>query len=144
MATERSFSVELPVTPETVRPHIIELDRYPSWNPLVHAATPAGEGMWNVELRAKVGPFARSKRLRMRRTLLTDREVVFERDEGQGRRHSTWVLHGEFVASGNVTTVTMHLRYGGSLWGPVLDAVLADRVEAGREGLRRVTASGSS
>ena len=143
MATEKSFSVELAAAPADVRPHLVDLARYPSWNPLVHVASPAGEDVWNVELRAKVGPFARSKRLRMRRTLVTDGEVVFERDEGDGRKHSTWVLRGEFVGTATGTAVTMHLRYGGSLWGPVLESVLADKVEAGRDGLRRVVESGA-
>lgn len=142
MATEKSFSVELAAEPDTVRPFIVDLSRYPSWNPLVHDASAAGDDLWNVELRAKVGPFARSKRLRMRRTLATDREVIFERDEGDGRRHSPWVLRGEIVPTSTGTVVTMHMRYGGSLWGPVLESVLADKVEAAREGLRRVVGSG--
>lgn len=142
MATEKSFSVEVTAVPDVVRPHIVDLARYPSWNPLVHAASAAGDGVWNVELRAKVGPFARSKRLRMRRTMQTDREVVFERDEGDGRRHSTWVLRGELVPTATGTEVTMHMRYGGSLWGPVLETVLADKVEAARDGLRRLMGQG--
>lgn len=139
MATEKSFSVDLDAPSAAVRPHLVDLCRYPTWMPLVHDAVAVGDDAWRVELRAKVGPFARSKRLRMRRTQMTETEVVFERDEGDGRRHSAWVLRGETSARANGgTTVTMHLRYGGSLWGPVLEGVLADSVESGREGLRRL------
>jgi hypothetical protein len=48
---------------------------------------------WEVELQAQVGPFARSKRLRMVRVVHDPgRRVVFERDEIDGRRHSPWIL----------------------------------------------------
>ena len=47
---------------------------------------PGDEPAWEVELRARVGPFARSKRLRMALTeMVTDRLVVFERAEIDGR-----------------------------------------------------------
>ena len=45
-----------------------DLASYPQWMDLVHRVESVGEGAWEVELRAKVGPFARSKRLRMVRT----------------------------------------------------------------------------
>ncbi len=32
--------------------------------------------------------------------------------------------------------LTMHLHYGGALWGPVLERLLADEVEAGQQRLR--------
>ena len=51
---------------------VATLDRYPPWMRLVHRVTPMppttlGPAWW-VELRARVGPFARSKQLRMVRT----------------------------------------------------------------------------
>ena len=85
----------------SVLSHVAELDRYPRWMPLVHAAeriTGVEPPTWSVELRAKVGPFARSKRLRMQRTFFdsetkaggNSHRVVFERREDDGRQHATW------------------------------------------------------
>lgn len=136
MAVEKSFDVDLDAPPTEVMPLIDDLGSYPRWMPLVHVVDREDEATWRVELRAKVGPFARSKRLRMRRTHRSPTEVVFERDEGDGRRHSTWVLRGEVRAVEGGTTVRMNLRYGGALWAPILDRVLADQVEMGRAGLR--------
>ena len=64
-------SLRTTAAPSAVVAHVAELDAYPKWMSLVHSATRvanANEPTWDVELRAKVGPFARSKRLRMVRT----------------------------------------------------------------------------
>lgn len=107
--------------------------------PLVYSAERDEDGAWSVELRAKVGVFARSKRLRMVRTVNTDTSVVFERAELDGRRHSRWVMKIDIDDVSSQCTVTMHLLYDGSLWTPgVLDRVLASHVEAGKAGLTRV------
>jgi hypothetical protein len=49
---------------------VATLDRYPPWMRLVHRVEPLaaddGRPAWWVELRARVGPFARSKQLRPR------------------------------------------------------------------------------
>ena len=51
---------------------IRDLGTYPKWLEIVHfaEAVDSKDGLqaWSVELRAKIGPFARSKRLRMVRT----------------------------------------------------------------------------
>jgi hypothetical protein len=56
--------------------------------------------VWDVELRARLGPLARSKRLRMVRTV-RDPETftaTFERDQADGRNHSPWTAAaGELV-----------------------------------------------
>jgi hypothetical protein len=67
-----------------------------------------------------------------------ERLVVFERDEADGRRHSPWTLRAELAPSTTVaggTHLDMHLSYGGGLWGPVLERVLADEIESGRDRL---------
>ena len=70
-----------------------DLASYPQWMDLVHRAEPLGNDAWGVELRAKVGPFARSKRLRMVRTAAEPNSLVrFERVEFDGRQHAPWVL----------------------------------------------------
>lgn len=126
-----------------------DLGRYPEWMDLVHGVTelspaPDGRRAWDVELRAQVGPFARSKRLRMVRSVHEPtRTVVFERDEVDGRRHSPWVLQSTLVPCALAQIeVTMTLSYGGNLWtGAVLERVLDDHVERGALALASLLAA---
>ena len=126
------------VDPAVVHPYVADLARYVEWMPMVHDVEPVDDGIWNVELRAKVGVFARSKRLRMKRTVNSSQQIVFERDEIDGRRHSPWKMS---VALHNVEAgcvVTVDLSYGGNLWtAGILDRVLAAQVDAGKTGLVR-------
>ena len=106
---------------------------------MVHDVEAVGDGVWNVELRAKVGVFARSKRLRMKRTVNTSQHIVFERDEIDGRRHSPWTMSIALQSADAGCVVTVDLSYGGSLWtAGILDRVLAAQVEAGKTGLAHV------
>jgi len=131
--------VELNVSVDAVRPYVSDLARYPQWMPLVHSADASGEDAWDVELRAKVGVFARSKRLRMKRTVFSDSLLVFERDEIDGRRHSPWLMRVSLAPSEAGSIVTIDLSYGGNLWtAGVLDRVLASQVDAGKKGLANV------
>lgn len=128
-------------------PYVSDLARYPAWMPLVHGVdvdrSIAGEAAWIVELRAKVGVFARSKRLRMVRTTDEAARVVFERRETDSRRHSPWTLTVVVSPDGSGSRVDVRLEYGGSLWtGGVLDRVLASQIEAGKAGLARVVTQG--
>ena len=118
-----------------------DLGRCPQWMDLVHDVSEVSGGdqrSWDVELRAQVGPLARSKRLRMTRTVHEPtRRVVFERSEVDGRRHSPWVLESVLAdrSSGDIE-LTMTLTYGGNLWtGAVLERVLDDHVERGARSL---------
>ncbi len=133
-------SVVIAAAPSRIYPFVDDLAAYPRWLPLVHAATaePAAEPpAWDVELRARVGPFARSKQLRMVRVDADpDRLAVFERAETDGRDHARWALRVELHAGTDETEVVMHLAYDGGLWVPgVLGAVLDDQVRRGRAGL---------
>jgi hypothetical protein len=137
-----------------------DLGRYPDWMRLAHSVTPlpahrvenaAGTAVrgasddelpaWSVELRARLGPLARSKRLRMVRTVHdVPHRVVFERRESDDRRHSPWVLDVCLApqATGDVR-LDMHLHYGGGLWtGGVLERVLTDEIDRGRDRLLSV------
>lgn len=140
-----SESIDLTAPPVVVFTHVAELDRYPSWLPLVHVAVPdAGAApAWQVEIRAKVGPLARSKRLRMERTdLVEHRLVVFERAELDGRQHARWALRAELEPLGSGTRLTMHLAYDGALWtAGVLERVLDDEIRRGRAGLAALLAT---
>ena len=145
-----SSSVTLAAPADRAMPLLLDLSRYPAWMPLVHSATAedgSSPAAWHVELRARVGPFARSKRLRMVRasddTVAGERVLVFERREAGGARHSAWTMTVRVREDAGSTTVTIDLEYGGSLWtAGVLDRVLAAQIEAGKAGLARVVAGG--
>ena len=143
MQIERHTHV--PGPPERVFALVDDLAAYPAWMDLVHEVvdgTPTDDRpVWDVELQAQVGPFARSKRLRMVRAVHEPpHRVVFERAEVDGRRHSPWVLAATLSSdpSGDGgTTLVMTLTYGGNLWtGAVLQRVLDDHVERGAAALR--------
>jgi hypothetical protein len=136
-------SVVIAAEPSAVYPYVVDLGAYPRWLPLVHAATPAPDAdppAWEVELRARVGPFARSKRLRMALVEAEpDRLALFERAEIDGRDHARWALRAELVRADGATEVVMHLAYDGGLWVPgVLGAVLDEQVRRGRTGLSQL------
>lgn len=105
---------------------------------MVHQVIALSDDVWSVELRAKVGVFARSKALRMRRTVNEDNVIVFEREEDDNRHHSSWVMRVALSPSIGGTNVTIDLSYGGTLWtAGILDRVLASQVDAGKEALVR-------
>lgn len=133
-------TLDAPCPPDRIFEHIERLDRYPIWMALVHAAEPLesdGAPAWSVELRTRVGPLARSKRLRMERTHVEPgRSVRFERRELDGRRHAAWVLSAEVVPTASGSRLSMDLSYGGSLWtGGVLERILDDEIRRGSERL---------
>ena len=132
-----SESVVVPASAHDLFPFVSRLEAYPPWLRLVHRAelvTEEPRPTWDVELRARVGPFARSKRLRMQRVELEpDRGARFERAEVDGRQHAMWALRVELAPSGEETVLTMHLAYDGKLWtGGVLERVLDDEVRRAR------------
>ncbi len=129
-------NLEAPCPPETLFAWVEDLGLYPRWLDLVPRAeseAPA-EGdpgpAWLVDLRARMGPFARSKRLRMVRTVHDAPRVArFERLEHDGREHSAWVLQATVEPVGAAAScLTMHLHYGGGMFGPVLERKLHDEV----------------
>ena len=141
-----SESVVVPAPPSVVFAHVADLAAYPAWLGLVHAVesvavSSSARPAWDVELRARVGPLARSKQLRMERTELEpDQLVVFERAEIDGRDHARWALRAELQSIAAVQTrLTMHLAYDGALWtGGVLERVLEEEIRHGRVGLVRL------
>lgn len=139
-------SVVVPADPATVFPFVVDLAEYRRWLPLVHAADADGPDAWTVELRARVGPFARSKRLRMARTeTAPDALAVFERAEVDGRDHARWALRCELAPVDDGTLVTMHLSYDGRLWtAGILERVLDEEVRRGRAGLVELVSARSA
>ena len=138
-------TVEAPVGVEKLFAVVADLTTYPEWLNIVHQVTvePIGsDGMsaWLVELRGKVGPFARSKRLRMVQSVCESPNiVVFERRETDGRKHSPWVLTAQVETTNVGSSLAVNLHYGGMLFtGGVLERLLADQIEQGRERLLAV------
>lgn len=126
-------------TVEALRAWVDDLSRYPDWLTIVpRAETEQGSepSAWAVELRAKVGPIARSKRLRMVRTVDEPGHIRFEREEIDGRSHSLWVLDAVIESSEVGARLTMGLHYGGSFGAGLFERLLADEIEASKETLR--------
>ncbi len=149
-----------PVDPQEVFAWIQDLATYPEWLDIVARAepdlaiaetqpsdalldekpdaVPDETPAWSVDLRARLGPLARSKRLRMVRTRCQPPSlVVFERRELDGRSHSPWVLSARVTAGGEGaapggSVLHMHLHYGGRLAGKPLEMVLAGEIERSR------------
>jgi len=138
-------SLEAPCAAARLFELVDDLSTYPEWNGLVHSADPepGRDAVWDVQLRARLGPLARSKRLRMVRTARDpeNHTVTFERDQADGKNHSAWVLVADIVEHEGISTLTMHLHYGGSLWsGGALERVLAEQITSGRERLLELVA----
>jgi hypothetical protein len=144
-----SRSVAMEMTAELVAPcdrdelfsWVDDLTRYTQWLDMVPRAVPADPHpddpgpAWSVDLRGRLGPFARSKRLRMVRTVHEPPGLVrFERAEHDGRDHSPWVLTAEVTAQpdGGSSLLTMRMHYGGGLAGPLMEKLLADEIERSR------------
>lgn len=132
---------------------VADLGGYPAWLDIVPRAesAPADAGdpgpAWSVDLRGQLGPLRRSKRIRMVRTEADAPHVVrFERRELDGRSHSDWVLEARVDPRDGAaddapgTTLVMSLHYGGNMWMPMLDRLLADEIERSRSRLLDVLA----
>ena len=139
MGMDVTETLEVACPPEVLFAWVESLDRYPEWLDIVTRAEPAAEGegdpgpAWSIDLKGRLGPLSRAKRLRMVRTAHTaPRRALFERRELDGRAHSPWVLDATVEDTGDGARLTMRLHYGGGLWGPVLERMLHDEVEHSR------------
>ena len=91
---------------------------------------------WSVDLRGRLGPLSRSKRLRMVRSdHAPPGHVRFERRDHDGRSHAPWVLDATVAPTEAGSRLTMHLHYGGALWGPVIERLLGDEIGRSRQRL---------
>ena len=146
MPVDLDASADLAVPAGVAFPALADLVTYPHWLSIVGAATPvpthhdddAGAGpAWLVDLRGRVGPFTKTKRVRMLRTAWDPAAgtVRFERREHDGRTHHAWVLTGEATErAGGRSHVHVHLHYGGGRSVPGADLLL--RQETRRAGER--------
>lgn len=123
---DRTISATVQASAAATMAALADLASYPRWLSLVSAAVPDDhDDIWLVTLRARLGPLARSKRLRMRRVELDDRHVRFERAEIDGRTHADWILEAEVESQGPTRTAArVHLHYGGALWSAPLEIAL--------------------
>jgi hypothetical protein len=149
-AVDVSEHLDAPCPPELLFAWVEDLTTYPSWLDIVPRAAPADAAesdgalpAWTVELRGRLGPLARSKRLRMVRTRHdAPHQVTFERREVDGRSHSPWVLRAEIEPTADGSRLTMHLHYGGGMWGSVLERLLGDEIGQSRARLLDRLSSG--
>ncbi len=115
---------------------------YDRWLDVVHRVDPDPTGApdgsaWFFTLRARIGPFARSKRLRVvERPAPSDDagatvdRVRLERCELDGRDHADWTFDASLsdAARPHDTDLTLTLAYGGRLWTAALNAVLDNQL----------------
>lgn len=122
--------LDTPASPDALFAVVEDLERYPEWLDIVAKVRPEADGAWAVDLRGRLGPLAKMKRLRMVRAVHEPpTSVRFERAELDGRSHSPWVLSADVAPAGDGSRLTMHLHYGGGLFGPVLERMLRDEIE---------------
>ena len=140
-------TLDAPCGPDALFVWIEDLGSYPRWLEIVPRAEPATPHeddvgpAWSVDLRGRLGPFARSKRLRMVRTGHDAPHTVrFERVEHDGRSHSPWILDATVDEVDGGSRLTMHLHYGGRLWASPLDRLLTDEITKSRPRLLRLVA----
>lgn len=143
-----SATLDAECSPAVLFERVGSLDTYDEWLEIVPRTTPAppvdGDPgpAWFVTLRGRLGPLARSKRLRMVRTEHRPPETaVFERRGTDGREHAAWILRARVSGTEDSSVLTMDLHYGGSLWVPLLDRLLVGEIEASRRRLRALVTS---
>jgi hypothetical protein len=132
---ELTAELEAPCPPGALFAWVNDLARYPAWLTIVTRAErfASQPPAWSVDLRGRIGPFARSKRLRMARTrYVVDELAVFERQEQDRRQHAAWMLRAAVAPTATGSRLDMVLRYDGAFWGPVLERLLADEIVDGR------------
>ena len=124
-------SLDAPYPPAAVFPWVAELERYPAWLDIVRAVEPDGSDAWRVDLRARLGPLSRSKRLRMVLVeTVVDERFRFERREVDGRQHASWVLSGNVAPTDEGSRVTMSLNYSGGTGLPsAVERILGHEIE---------------
>ncbi len=152
MAVEKVFQAETVATAGELFTVVSDLQTFPDWIDLVHRVEPvadADQPRWWVTLRAQIGPFARSKRLRMARSVHSPPDddtgapghVRFERAETDGRDHAAWTMEvtvHQLDGGHHLSRADCRLHYGGSLWTGPLEGPLHSTAQRSVEALQRI------
>lgn len=146
---------DVAASPDEVLPWVSNLEAYPQWTQLLYRvdADPGdvpkledrSPRAWLVELRGKIGPFARSKRLRMVQVPTNEvGHVRFERRERDGLDHGVWKFDVRLTPSGEsaFTRVSAVFEYEGRLWSGAIERLLRDEIEASKRRLSELVAAG--
>jgi hypothetical protein len=125
----------LAADPDVAFAALADLGTYPHWLSIVARVTPVREETWDIDLAARIGPFTRTKRIRMIRTEhdLALRHARFERREDDGPTDHEWILTAE---ASPTAEVRVRLHYGGALF-PGADLVLRRDIDRAGERLDR-------
>jgi hypothetical protein len=135
---EHTAEIFVNADPVTVADVVADLSTYPLWNDVVASAEHNDNDnvtvAWLTTLRARVGPFARSKQLRMvrseHRVVDQTHTIRFIRSEIDGREHSAWIMKAGITPVGDQRSrVVLGLEYDGGLWNPALDLVLGAAID---------------
>lgn len=134
-------------SPAAVLAEVSALPGYPAWHGMVKGVEPDGDG-WLVDLGARLGPFTRTKRVRMVRAdqdAEKSGQVRFVRRERDGEDHGGWELECavEPATGGGPCLLRFRMLYEGSspLVG-LLEPMLRAEVEKSGGRLRRRLAAG--
>jgi len=139
---ETSLEAVLDAAPATVLAEVADLTGYPAWHGMVKRVEADGDG-WLVDLGARLGPFTRTKRVRMVRA--DDKasgagEVRFVRAELDRKDYGQWEMVAivEPATGEGPCTLRFRLRAEGSspLIG-MLEPLLRAETEKSAERLRR-------
>ncbi len=134
---------EFSAPPADVLEWVSDLERYPQWTHVLHRvvsdeSASGSPRAWIVELRGKIGPFARSKRLRMERVATQSADHVrFERRELDGVDHGRWNLDVHVVPGPEPHTarLSVSFEYEGRLWSGAVERLLRDEIESSKQRL---------
>jgi len=145
-----SLEAALDAAPSAVLAEVAVLAGYPAWHGMVRRVDPDGDG-WLVDLGARLGPFTRTKRVRMVTEAVdedaTPGVVRFVRAELDGKDHGRWEMEAAVdpAAGEGPCTLRLRLRYDGSspLIG-MLEPMLRSEFERSADRLRRLLADASA
>lgn len=133
--------------PSAVLAEVGNLPGYPEWHGMVKRVEPDGDG-WLVDLGGKIGPFTRTKRVRMVRAAAEEErpgQVRFVRNERERDDHGGWELDCVVDPATGEGPCTLRFRmlYDGSspLIG-MLEPLLRAEVDKSSDRLRRRVAGG--
>lgn len=133
---KRNVTVSTDATQEQLFGVVSDLSTYPEWLDIVAGVETADphdgdEGpAWNVTLRAQLGRFARSKKLRIVRIGASPNDsATFARRETDGRDHASWDMRAAVTPTDSGSELMFDLAYSGGLWSNVLDAILGDEID---------------